>query len=180
PLRRVVMIAGPVLVGFFAGVAASAQWRTMLLAFNGEPFGEGDPEFGIDLGFFVFTLPALRFGVGFLISVVVIAGIAGVITHYLYGGLRVGPAAAGPRTTSAARVHLAVLGAVLLLLVGANYWLDRYSILTNAGDRFDGASYADVHAVIPAKGILTVVAIFVALLFVVTAFRGDWRLPAIG
>ncbi|MFI2362395.1 UPF0182 family protein [Promicromonospora sp. NPDC019610] len=181
PLRRVVMIAAPVLIGFFAGVAASAQWRTVLLAFNSEPFGETDPQFGMDLGFFVFLLPALRFGVGFLISVVVIAGIAGVITHYLYGGLRVGPAAAGgPRTTPAARIHLAVIGAVLLLLIGANYWLDRYSILTNAGDRFDGASYSDVHAVIPAKGILTVVAIFVAALFVVTAFRGDWRLPAIG
>ncbi|MEV0891698.1 UPF0182 family protein [Promicromonospora sp. NPDC050262] len=181
PLRRVVMIAAPVLIGFFAGVAASAQWRTVLLAFNSEPFGETDPQFGMDLGFFVFLLPALRFGVGFLISVVVIAGIAGVITHYLYGGLRVGPAAAGgPRTTPAARIHLAVIGAVLLLLIGANYWLDRYSILTNAGDRFDGASYSDVHAVIPAKGILTVVAIFVAALFIVTAFRGDWRLPAIG
>ncbi|MEU4388104.1 UPF0182 family protein [Promicromonospora sp. NPDC023805] len=181
PLRRVVMIAAPVLVGFFAGVAASAQWRTVLLAFNSEPFGETDPEFGMDLGFFVFLLPALRFTVGFLISVVVIAGIAGLITHYLYGGLRVGPAAAGgPRTTTAARVHLAVIGAVGLLLIAGNYWLDRYSILTNAGDRFDGASYADVHAVIPAKGILTVVAIFVAALFIVTAFRGDWRLPAIG
>ncbi|MGI5189759.1 UPF0182 family protein [Promicromonospora sp. CA-289599] len=181
PLRRVVMVAAPVLVGFFAGVAASAQWRTVLLAFNSEPFGENDPEFGMDLGFFVFLLPALRFTVGFLISVVVIAGIAGLVTHYLYGGLRVGPAAAGgPRTTTAARVHLAVIGAVGLLLIAANYWLDRYSILTNAGDRFDGASYADVHAVIPAKGILTVVAIFVAALFIVTAFRGDWRLPAIG
>jgi uncharacterized membrane protein (UPF0182 family) len=181
PLRRVVMVAAPVLVGFFAGVAASAQWRTVLLAFNSEPFGEADPEFGMDLGFFVFLLPALRFTVGFLISVVVIAGIAGLVTHYLYGGLRVGPAAAGgPRTTTAARVHLAVIGAVGLLLIAANYWLDRYSILTNAGDRFDGASYADVHAVIPAKGILTVVAIFVAALFIVTAFRGDWRLPAIG
>jgi uncharacterized membrane protein (UPF0182 family) len=181
PLRRVVMIAAPVLVGFFAGVAASAQWRTVLLAFNSEPFGQDDPEFGMDLGFFVFLLPALRFTVGFLISVVVISGIAGLVTHYLYGGLRVGPAAAGgPRTTTAARVHLAVIGAVGLLLIAANYWLDRYSILTNAGDRFDGASYADVHAVIPAKGILTVVAIFVAALFVVTAFRGDWRLPAIG
>jgi uncharacterized membrane protein (UPF0182 family) len=181
PLRRVVMIAAPVLVGFFAGVAASAQWRTLLLAFNSEPFGENDPQFGMDLGFFVFVLPALRFTVGFLISVVVIAGIAGLITHYLYGGLRVGPAAAGgPRTTTAARVHLAVVGAVILLLFAANYWLDRYSILTNAGDRFDGASYSDVHAVIPAKGILTVVAIFVAALFIVTAFRGDWRLPAIG
>jgi uncharacterized membrane protein (UPF0182 family) len=181
PLRRVVMIAAPVLVGFFAGVAASAQWRTVLLAFNSEPFGETDPQFGMDLGFFVFLLPALRFSVGFLISVVVIAGIAGLITHYLYGGLRVGPAAAGgPRTTPAARIHLAIVGAVLLLLFAANYWLDRYSILTNAGDRFDGASYSDVHAVIPAKGILTVVAVFVAALFIVTAFRGDWRLPAIG
>ncbi|MFC8797070.1 UPF0182 family protein [Promicromonospora sp. NPDC057138] len=181
PLRRVVMIAAPVLVGFFAGVAASAQWRTVLLAFNSEPFGQNDPQFGMDLGFFVFLLPALRFTVGFLISVVIIAGIAGLITHYLYGGLRVGPAAAGgPRTTTAARVHLAIVGAVLLLLFAANYWLDRYSILTNAGDRFDGASYSDVHAVIPAKGILTVVAIFVAALFIVTAFRGDWRLPAIG
>ena len=181
PLRRVVMIAAPILVGFFAGVAASAQWRTVLLAFNGESFGETDPEFGMDLGFFVFTLPVLRFGVGFLISVVVIAGIAGLITHYLYGGLRVGPSAAGgPRTTSAARVQLAVIGAVGLLLIAANYWLDRYSLLTNTGDRFDGASYADVNAVIPAKGILTVVAIFVAVLFIVTAFRGDWRLPAIG
>jgi uncharacterized protein len=181
PLRRVVMIAAPVLVGFFAGVAASAQWRTVLLAFNSEPFGQTDPQFGMDLGFFVFLLPALRFSVGFLISVVVIAGIAGLITHYLYGGLRVGPAAAGgPRTTPAARIHLAIVGAVLLLLIAANYWLDRYSILTNAGDRFDGASYSDVHAVIPAKGILTVVAVFVAALFIVTAFRGDWRLPAIG
>lgn len=181
PLRRVVMIAAPILVGFFAGVAASAQWRTVLLAFNGESFGETDPEFGRDLGFFVFTLPVLRFGVGFLISVVVIAGIAGLITHYLYGGLRVGPSAAGgPRTTSAARVQLAVIGAVGLLLIAGNYWLDRYSLLTNTGDRFDGASYADVNAVIPAKGILTVVAIFVAVLFIVTAFRGDWRLPAIG
>ncbi|WP_275004842.1 UPF0182 family protein [Promicromonospora iranensis] len=181
PLRRVVMIAAPVLVGFFAGVAASAQWRTVLLAFNSEPFGQVDPEFQMDLGFFVFLLPALRFTVGFLISVVVIAGIAGLVTHYLYGGLRVGPAAAGgPRTTTAARVHLAVIGAVGLLLIAANYWLDRYSLLTNTGDRFDGASYSDVHAVIPAKGILTVVAIFVAALFIVTAFRGDWRLPAIG
>ncbi|MEU4362442.1 UPF0182 family protein [Promicromonospora sp. NPDC023987] len=181
PLRRVVMIAAPVLVGFFAGLAASAQWRTVLLAFNGESFGETDPEFNMDLGFFVFTLPMLRFSVGFLISVVVIAGIAGLITHYLYGGLRVGPSAAGgPRTTPSARIHLAVVGSVGLLLIAANYWLDRYSLLTNTGDRFDGASYADVNAVIPSKGILAVVAIFVAVLFIVTAFRGDWRLPAIG
>nr|WP_240644126.1 UPF0182 family protein [Antribacter gilvus] len=181
PLRKVVTIAAPVMVGFFAGVAASAQWRTVLLAFNAVPFGTVDPEWEMDLGFFVFSLPALRFVASFLMAVVILSAIAAVVTHYLYGGVRVGAASGGgPRTTPAARIHLAVIGAVLLLLVAANYWLDRYTILTSSGARFDGASYSDIHAVIPSKGILTVVAVFVAALFVVAAVRGDWRLPAIG
>nr|WP_307815608.1 UPF0182 family protein [Myceligenerans indicum] len=181
PLRKVVTYAAPVLVGFFAGIAASAQWQTVLLAMNSQTFGETDPQFGLDLSFYVFLLPALRSIIGFLMAVVIISGIAGVVTHYLYGGLRIGPAQGNlPRTTNAARVHLAVIGTALMLLFAANYWLDRYSILSSAGDRFDGASYADVHAVIPAKGILAVVALLVAVLFLVAAFRGNWQLPVIG
>ncbi len=181
PLRKVVMVVAPALVGFFAGAAASSQWQTVLLALNSVPFGTTDPQWGIDLSFYVFTLPALRFVVSFLMAVVIIAGIAAVATHYLYGGLRIGGGSdAGPRTTTAARVQLSVIAALLLVLIGANYWLDRYSILTSGGAKFDGASYADVHAVIPSKAILTVVALFVAALFVVTAVRGNWRLPAIG
>ncbi|MBD5786933.1 UPF0182 family protein [Cellulosimicrobium terreum] len=181
PLRKVVMIAVPALVGFFAGAAAASQWQTVLLAFHSVPFGTTDPQFGVDLSFYVFTLPALRFVVSFLMAVVIIAGIAALATHYLYGGLRIGGGSdAGPRTTKAARVHLSVTAALLLLLIAANYWLDRYSLLTSGGARFDGASYSDVHAVIPSKAILTIVAVLVAVLFVVTAVRGDWRLPAIG
>ncbi|MFE6969378.1 UPF0182 family protein [Isoptericola sp. NPDC057653] len=186
PLRRVVTIAGPVVVGFFAGVAASAQWRSVLLALHPSSFDKKDPQFGIDLGFFVFTLPALRFVVSFLMAVVIIAGIAALVTHYLYGGLRLGPVPPGtPRTTRASRVHLAVLGAVLMIVIAANYWLDRYSLLTatngsTTNARYNGASYSDVHAVIPSKEILTGVAVLVALLFVVAAVRGTWRLPAIG
>ncbi|PZR55001.1 UPF0182 family protein [Xylanimonas oleitrophica] len=181
PLRRVVTIAAPLVVGFFAGVAAAAQWRTVLLALNSVPFGTTDPQHGLDVGFYVFQLPALRFAVSMLMAVVVVSAIAALVTHYLYGGLRVGPVPDGTaRTTRAARIHLSVLAAVFMLLIAANYWLDRYSILLSSGDRFDGASYADVHAVIPSKAILTGVALLVAATFVVAAFRGNWRLPAIG
>ncbi len=181
PLRKVVMIVAPALVGFFAGAAAASQWQTVLLALNSVPFGTSDPQWGIDLAFYVFTLPAMRFVVSFLMAAVIISGIAAVATHYLYGGLRIGGGSdAGPRPTTAARVQLSVIAAVLMILIAANYWLDRYSILTSSGDRFDGASYADVNAVIPSKAILTGVAVFVAALFVVAAVRGTWRLPAIG
>ncbi|MGO1315512.1 MAG: UPF0182 family protein, partial [Cellulomonadaceae bacterium] len=180
PLRRLVMIAVPAVLGFFAGAAASAQWENVLLWWHRVPFGTTDPEWGMDLSFFVFTLPVLRFVVSFLMAVIVIALIASLAMHYLYGGLRIGSGTSGDRTTRAARIQLSVLAAVLMVVVAANYWLDRYSILTSSNDRFEGASYADVHAVIPAKGILAGVALLVAVLFVVTAIKGNWRIPAIG
>ncbi len=63
PLRKVVMVVGPALLGFFAGAAASQQWTTVQLWMNGVDFGRLDPQYGLDLSFFVFTLPGLRFGV---------------------------------------------------------------------------------------------------------------------
>ena len=178
PLRRLAMLVAPALLGFFAGAAASAQWDDILLFLNGGQFGVTDPQWGIDLSFFIFTLPALRFLVSFLMTVAVLAGIAGVATQYLYGGLRLG--GGGERTTPAARVQLGVTAAVIMLLVAANYWLDRYSLLNNPGELIKGASYSDVNAVLPAKAILTAVAVLVAVLFVIAAVRGNWRLPAIG
>ncbi|WP_199424616.1 UPF0182 family membrane protein [Actinotalea solisilvae] len=178
PLRRLVMIVAPLVLGFFAGAATSAQWADVLLFLNGGDFGTRDPQYGLDLSFFMFDLPVLRFVVSFLMAVVVIAGIAGVATQYLYGGLRLG--GTGERTTPAARVHLGVTAALVMLLIGANYWLDRYSLLTKAGDLIQGASYSDVNAVLPSKAILTGVAVLVAGMFVVAAVRGNWRLPTIG
>lgn len=183
PLRRLVLVVGPVVLGLFAGGAASQQWSTVQLWMNGGTVGVDDPQWGVDLGFYLFTLPGLRFVVSFVMAVLVLSTVAAVATHYLYGGLRIGGAAGGPRTTRAARVHLSVLGALVLLMVAASYWLDRYSILTKqqtGEQRWQGAGFTDVHAVIPSKAILAVAAVVVAAAFVATAFSGNWRLPAIG
>jgi hypothetical protein len=185
PLRKVVTWGLPILVGLFAGGAAAGAWKTFQLALHSVSFGTKDPQFGIDLSFYVFTLPMIRFVVGFLIAIVIVSGIVALATHYLYGGLRLGPTAGnGPRTLPAARVQLAVTGALLLLLWGANYWLDRYSLLTSnatsGSSKFAGADFTDVNAVLPAKAILAGIAILVAVAFVITAIRGDWRLPGVG
>lgn len=178
PIRRLLMIGIPIVLGLFAGTAASSQWERMLLFFNSVPFGETDPEFGLDIGFYVFTLPFLSFLLGFLVSVVVISGIAGVLTHYLYGGIRLEEK--GLFTSRAARTHIAVLAALFLILQGVNYWLDRYATVTSSGGKWAGALYTDVNAVIPTKAILAAAAIIVAVLFIVSAVIGRWRLPVIG
>ncbi|WP_082566173.1 UPF0182 family protein [Arthrobacter sp. Soil782] len=178
PIRRLLMIGIPVVLGAFAGTAASSQWERMLLFFNSEPFGETDPEFGLDIGFYVFTLPFLSFLLGFLVSVIVISGIAGVLTHYLYGGIRLEEK--GLFTSKAARTHIAVLAALFLILQGVNYWLDRYSTVISSDGKWAGALYTDVNAVIPTKAILAAAAIIVAVLFIISAVIGRWRLPVIG
>ncbi len=178
PVRRVVMIGLPILFGLFAGSAAASQWQKVLLFLNQEPFGQNDPQFGLDISFYLMTLPFLGFVTGFLISVTIVAGIAGILTHYLYGSIRI--MERGIFTSRAAQIHLAVSGAAFLLLLGANFWLDRYAAVQNSGGRWAGALYTDVNAVIPTKAILAVAAVLVAVLFIVAAVIGKWRLPVIG
>ncbi len=178
PLRRLVAIAVPATLGLFAGSAAAGQWQTVLLFLNRATFGTTDAQFGLDAGFYVFTLPFLQFTVGFATAVLLLSGIGALVTHYLYGGVRVG--GPGPRTTSEARIHLATIAALFLLVRAAGYWLERYAIMNNENSTFSGPGYTDVNAVIPARALLAAAAVLVALAFAYTALRGNWRIPALG
>jgi uncharacterized membrane protein (UPF0182 family) len=180
PLRRVVMVGVPVVVALFAGVSAAARWQPILLLLHGTTVGRKDPVFGLDVGFYLFTLPALHGIVGFASAVLVVCTLAALATTYLYGGIRI--VGRDVRVSRAARVQVAVTVAVFLVLQAISLYLDQFTTLydTSTGGRFTGAAYADVNAVIPGRLILAVCALLVAALFVVTAAIGRWRLPLIG
>ncbi len=179
PLRRVVVVALPATLALFAGSAAAQQWQTVLLWWNRVPFGRSDAQFGLDVGFFVFTLPFLQFVTGFLTAVVFLSALAAVVTHYLYGGLRL--QGGGARILPAARIHLSVLAAVFLLLRAVDYWLGRYALTTKSGSRITGLQYTDANAVLTARGVLAAIAVVIAALFLVGLFVDRWRvLPLYG
>jgi uncharacterized membrane protein (UPF0182 family) len=58
-LRRGVLHAG-VWIGLFAGWLWAGRYHEYLLAWRGGTFGEVDPVFGNDVGFYVFILPAIQ------------------------------------------------------------------------------------------------------------------------
>ncbi|WP_081993502.1 UPF0182 family protein [Kocuria sp. ZOR0020] len=178
PVRKLAMLAIPVLFGLFTASTMASQWETVLLFFNQVPFGQDDPQFGMDVGFWVFTLPFLRLLLGFLVSVLLLCAIGAVLVHYIYGGIRI--TEKGLKFSTAARVQLAVTAALFLLLQGVNFWLDRYATLQSTSGSWTGALYTDVNAVIPVRGILAIAAVLVAVLFVISAVIGRWRLPLIG
>lgn len=178
PLERVVMVVLPLFVGLIAGAAMSSNWMAVLAWLNQEPFGTVDPEFGLDAAFYVFTLPVLQTLVGFYLAITIISMVLAAFVHLLYGGI-----AGGGRSfiaSGGARIHLAVMGLLVMLGIAANYWLDRFALLNKEGDGFYGASYTDVNANLPASGILVGIAVLVGVSFLVVIWRGDWRIPAMG
>jgi uncharacterized membrane protein (UPF0182 family) len=178
PLRRLAMWGIPVFFGFFAGFAASAQWETVWLWANGVSTGQKDPQFGLDTGFYLFQMPFYSVVLGFASAVLLICLLVTVVVSYLYGSVRVGQREL--RISKAARIQLAIVAALYLAVQAVSLWLDQYKTLTTQGERFTGASYVDVNAVIPGLAILSVAAAIVAALFIVTAIIGRWRFPLIG
>ncbi len=180
PLRRVVMLGLPIIIGLFAAVSTSTHWQPVLLMLHGSATGTTDPVFHIDTSFYLFVLPVLHGLCGYLSAVLVVCVIAGAATAYLYGALRI--AGREVRISRPARIQIAITLALFLVVQAVSLFLDQYLTLTDlsSGGTFTGAGYADVNAVIPGRVILSVICLLVAALFVVTAFVGRWRLPVVG
>lgn len=177
PFKKLAFWLVALVLGIPAGLRLAEGWQTVLTWLNATPFGKTDPIFGWDISFFVFTLPFLELVVSFLLHLVILSLVVSIVASYLYGGLQVVPR---PHATAPVRRHLGILAAIASVIIGVQYWIGRYSLLTQSGDNIDGAMYADVNATLPAHSILAAISIAVAALFLVAAFRGTWRLPTIG
>ena len=161
-----------------SGLIAQSNWVTVQLFLHGGSFGIVDPEFGHDIGFYVFDLPFYRSILNWLFGAVCFALVTNLATHYLCGGIRV--SAGKPILTQPARVQLAVLAGTLILLKAVAYWFDRYWLLSSSRKEptFTGAGYTDIHATLPAKLVLLAIAVLCAVAFFAAVFLREMRLPA--
>jgi len=178
PHRRGVLVVLLGLIGLISGLAAASNWQTWLLFIDRVPFGVKDPQFHQDISFFINVYPFLRMALSFLFAAVLLSLVLSAVVHVLYGGLRLARKAQPSR---AARAHLFVLIGVFVALKAVAYWIDRYAIdFSQRGVVQTGASYTDVHAVLPAKTVLAVIAVICAVLFIAGALRRSTLLPAMG
>ena len=178
PIKKIVAIGLTLALFYFSGSAGTRFFESWMLYRNATPFGATDPQFGKDISFFAFTLPFWQSLVGWAISTLLIATIASVVVHYIYGGIR--PQVQQDRTTVAARVQLSVLLGFIVAIKALAYWLDRYALSTSNEGLVTGLTYTDVNAVLPAKAILTGIAALCAILFFANIIRRSWVLPAAG
>lgn len=170
--RRVLdglLLLGALFFAVAAGVGAQLEWKDFLLWTHPQSWGERDPQFHRDIGFYVFTLPFLQFVQNWLLAVLLLVGV-GVLVVYLY---QQGINRASGRTVVQpyVRAHLSALLCLALLVQAWGYYLDRFTLLFSQEGLLPGAGYTDVHTRLPMLTVLLVVTLLAALL----AFMNVWR-----
>ena len=150
------------------------DWSALLAARIGQPFGEADPFFAADLGFFVYRLP-LELSLFTWTLTVVLVVIALVVTLYaLTPSLRWEQGAL--YVSGYVRRHLAMLAGVLLLTLAWYYRLRMFTILSD-GDAMEGAfGYLDHRVGIPASLVLSLVTLGAGLTVLWAGWTGQLRL----
>jgi len=160
--------------GVTMGARASGSWQTWLQWRHATSFGQKDPQFHRDISYYLFVYPMHRLVLTLLFRIVATSLIVVLVSAYMYGGARL--RGSGPRLTRAVRAQLClIIGAYLILKVFA-YWLDRLALVTSNRGLVTGPAYTDVHALLPGKFVLMIIAALCAVLVFADIYARNSRL----
>ncbi len=177
PHANKVRVVVAVVFALFAGIGTRSQWNNWILFRHSTSFKITDPQFGRDVGFYVFQLPFIKFFIDWLFVAIVITLVVTVVFHYLNGGIRVQSPV--HRVTPQVKAHISVLLGALALVKAVGYWYERFELDLSTKHVVEGATYTSVHADLPAKTLLIVIAVFAAGLFIYNIYQKGWTLPII-
>jgi uncharacterized membrane protein (UPF0182 family) len=162
--RSFVIAAVPAV--FFA-LTYYPQWDTYLRFRWGGLFGETDPIFHLDIGFYLFRLPFYQLiqngstALTFFVLLITIGA-------YLYVGI----IQWGPRPYLNIRrpvaVHLSILFLLFVLSLGWGYFLDRFELLDSSRGVVYGIGYTDAHVTLFALWIMILSSLALGLIIVIS------------
>ena len=176
PWRFSIAVAA-VVFGLVIAASEIPNWGMVLRFVHQVPYGERDPVFGRDIGFYLFSLPAYIALKNWLFRLIFCSAI---IAGAVYG-LRGDIALERPprRLSPAATTHGCALLGLFFAVKAWSWWLDRFLLLYGDTGVVVGAGYTDVHVELPVLWILIGLAAVSALALWVNMFRRSYRLPAV-
>jgi hypothetical protein len=165
------IIMGTALLSIIFGLVAQGNWQVVLQFFNGQPFGITDPVFHKEIGFYVFSLPFFHTVRSWFLAALIVSllGSAGVyLLSYSVQRLRFD--FARPVLAHACGLAIAILG-----LFAWGYWLGIWELVFSGRGVVFGASYADMHAKLPAQWTLFTIVLICMGVFVAFVLRRNPR-----
>ena len=144
-LRKVVsviLIAATLLLAVIFGSVAGSSWQTLLAWLNGMDFaGKADPEFGKNISFYMFELPAYQMIQGWFLSLIVMSVLGSVAVY----GLSISLQGFQLQVTRGMRIHLSILIGLIFILISIGTYLSIFELVLSEGGIIFGATYTDIN-----------------------------------
>ncbi|MYD16785.1 MAG: UPF0182 family protein [Chloroflexi bacterium] len=170
---HIIAAVAMILLAIIFGSVAAGQWELILQFLNAKPFGETDPQFGRDLGFYIFELEALQFMKGWATGLAIMTMLTTAATY----GTRLMMHRGNARSTLAVRLHIAITIAAVMGLFVWSYWLARFELALNPGGFVFGATYTDDNIRSPVQIVKMVAGVLVILGVLSWPFHERLRFP---
>ncbi|GGF42847.1 UPF0182 protein [Aliidongia dinghuensis] len=172
---RFLIAAAAVIPGAFIAAGETGNWDLALRFIAQAPYGQSDPLFNTDIGFYLFSLPAyVALRNWMLITLFASTLVAGLV-YWAHGDVVI--AAQSRWISPAAIAHGSVLLGLFFVVKAWSYVLDRFLLLYGDNGVVVGAGYTDIHVGLPVLWALVAVASVAALLSWANLRRRTFRLP---
>lgn len=194
--RALITIATLVTFLMSLGVTG-ALWFDILKFQHATSFDKIDPLFSKDISFYVFQLPLYNKLLGIGVFYIVILAIATVLINLILMGLKpptdldfsdfqnvrtIGDMSGLARKgiIQSLIIKLGVFGFLVFLLLIAYFWLARYNLVFSPQGVAYGASYTDIHVVLPSLVLQIGAAGIGAAVFIYALLKRQYRLMLTG
>lgn len=174
PYLRLILAAAVSFASLLVALYQASQWDLFLRFLYQVPYGDADPVFGADLGFFLFSLPAYVTLKDWALTLIILSAATALAVYAALGSVQLGPRTVVSR---AAIAHGSALLGALLTVKAGSYALDRYLLLYSNNDILVGAGYTDVNVTLPLISVLIALALIGAMLSFANVRICSRRLP---
>lgn len=177
PVLRAVISITALIIAFMFASSVAQHWETMRLALAHIKFDASDPQFGINVGFYVFQLPAIKIALAKVGELIVLGTFLTALVYLFAGGIK--PWAKGQKVSPHAKAHLSVLLMLFMFYQAALTAIKVLELNYSPRGQVLGISYTDAHAQLPAYIAMIAICVLIALVLIINIFRKGWRLPLI-
>jgi uncharacterized membrane protein (UPF0182 family) len=173
-VAKVITFVFSCLPALIFGLIFYSQWDTYLRFRYGGTFGQSDPIYGKDIGFYLFRLPFYELIQNSLVGLTFITFLLILLAYMSIGILQFGTGSPRRREWPAIR-HVAIL---FLFFIGAwvwGYYLDRFELLYSSVGVVYGVGYTAYNVTRISLWIMFYVSLVLAFLVVVSVFRRRFK-----
>jgi uncharacterized membrane protein (UPF0182 family) len=176
PLRLLIAgVAGVLAILVAAGEVSN--WNVFLRFIYQVPYGQTDPQYGKDIGFYLFSLPAYVVLKNWLLLLVLSFLVAGAV-YWVHGDIEFNEQRRS--ISPMAIAHGSALLGLFFAVKAGSYGLDRFLLLYGDNGVVVGASYTDIHIALPVLWLLVALSIIAALACWANLRVRTYKLPIAG